>query len=275
MEVLETSTLADDLVFPESPRWYGGFLWISDVVDRKVHKIDLDGNTERVLTLSDQPSGLGFLPDGSLLVVSMSERLILRWHNNRLERHSDLSQSVNTDLNDMVVSNNGYAYVGNYGFDKDWRAACLSIVRPDGASEIVARELHFPNGCVLSEDGARLIVAETFGNKLTEFQVAPNGELGERREFADLQNVAPDGICLCSDGSVWVAAAARPEFLKVHEGGRISARVSVPGRQAIACALGGEDGQTLFCCTADEDFEARGPLRRTGRVEVANASKLN
>jgi sugar lactone lactonase YvrE len=173
----------------------------------------------------------------------------------------------------MVVDAAGRAYVGNFGFDLDAGAdpttANLVRVDPDGSISVAADDMRFPNGTVITPDGRTLVIAESLATRLTAFDIADDGSLSNRRVFADLGRVAPDGICLDADGNVWVANAVAPECLLVAAGGEVLDRVTTT-RPCYACMLGGDDRRTLFMLTAEESGEER-PAERTGRVEVAEA----
>ena len=269
------STLLDGLGFAEGPRWHDGRLWFSDMGTREVRTVDLDGRSETIVEVEQRPSGLGWLPDGSLLIVSMGDRRVLRWDGDALSEHADLSALVGHDCNDMVVDGRGNAYVGNAGFDfrsgaSDPRPAEVVLVRPDGSAEVVDREVVFPNGSVVTPDGGTLIVGETFGRRLTAFSIADDGTLRDRRTFAAMPDHMPDGICLDAEGAVWVADAAGGGCVRVREGGEITDRVDA-GRTCFACALGGPDRRTLFLLTADS-FSGAAIRSRTGRIEVTEVA---
>ncbi|MGY1846461.1 MULTISPECIES: SMP-30/gluconolactonase/LRE family protein [unclassified Blastococcus] len=265
-----TSVLADDLGFPEAPRWHAGRLWFSDFHDRVVRRMPAAGGPEVALELDDSPSGLGWLPGGDLLVVSMVRRALLRVGEDGTRVHADLTAVTRFRANDLLVDAAGRAYVSSFGFDLEGgdapEATDLVRVDPDGSVSVAAADVVFPNGMVLSPDGRTLVVAETYGARLTAFDVAPDGALSGRRVFAELPGVAPDGICLDAEGQVWVATARTPEVLRVRDGGEVTARVEVgSGSLSYACALGGEDGRTLFVCTAP----SWRPGPRAGRIEAA------
>jgi sugar lactone lactonase YvrE len=209
-----------------------------------------------------------------MLVVSMGERALLRVENGSATRHADLSGLVSADCNDMVVDGRGNAYVGNAGFDlrerpPKIRPAEVVLVKPDGSAQVVDNEVVFPNGSVVTPDGATLIVAESFGNKLTAFDIADDGTLSNRRTWADLPERAPDGICLDAEGAVWVANANAPECVRVAEGGEILTTVNTGERRCFACMLGGVDRRTLFLCVA-EGFSGDAMRRRTGAIEAVD-----
>ncbi len=264
--------LIDALVFPEGPRWRAGRLWLSDMHAGTVLAIDLDGRREIVARVAARPSGLGWLPDGRLLVVSMSDRKLLRLDPGGLALHADLAPFVAGDPNDMVVDDLGRAYVGNFGFDMNGGArpkpTCLVLVDPDGKTRIAAENLMFPNGTVITQDRRRLIVAESFGSRLTAFEVAPDGSLGGRRSFAELGSRTPDGVAIDAEDAVWASCFGQDEFVRVRDGGEITARIDVSGRRAVACALGGPDRRTLFLLTAETTLEDLAQGKSRGKVET-------
>ena len=261
------------LGFAEGPRWRDGRLWFSDMGAALVMAVDLDGRAEEIVAVPNRPSGLGWLPDGRMLIVSMADRRVLRLEGGRLELHADLSGMVSFDCNDMVVDGRGRAYVGNAGFDMRERpvtprATRLVLVTPQGETRVVDEQLVFPNGAAIDAQGRTLVVAETFGQRLTAFTVIDDGSLTDRRTFADLPGHAPDGICLDAEGAVWFADASGQACLRVREGGEVVDRVDT-GRGCFACALGGEDRRTLFLLTA-EAYSGAAIRSRTGAVEVVD-----
>jgi sugar lactone lactonase YvrE len=262
--------LLDGLVFPEGPRWHEGRLWFSDMHDQRVLAVDEGGAVEEIVRVEQRPSGLGWLPDGSLLVVSMWDRKVLRLDADGLAVHADLSALASFHCNDMVVDAQGRAYVGNFGFDLDAGdppcEAELILVHPDGRAEIAAPKLRFPNGSVITPDGRILVVGESFGACLTAFDIGDDGTLSGRRTWARLEGAVPDGICLDADGAIWVASPVSNEVLRVHEGGEVSARIPTD-RMAIACMLGGDDGRTLFILSAETTRAEEAPKLRSARIE--------
>jgi sugar lactone lactonase YvrE len=271
----DTLTLAEGLAFPEAPRWHDGALWFSDFYTHTVHRLEGDGTLAAVADVPGQPSGLGWLPDGRMLVVSMLDRCVLRLEGGRLVTHAALDALVSSPCNDMVVDAHGRAYVGNFGFDmfnrETPRPTVMVMVTPDGEARVVADDLLFPNGCVITPDGGTLIVAETFGRRLTAFDIAPDGSLGRRRVWADLGDASPDGICLDDAGAVWLASPPTGEFLRVHEGGEVSERIPVHG-QPIACALGGPERRMLFMVTGKVSKAPRALAERNGRILARNVA---
>lgn len=274
-------TLMDGLRFSEAPRWHEGRLWFSDFFRREVIALSPDGTAHVMFQLEgDSPSGLGWRPDGTLLVVSMHEQKLLAWDGASLSTVAELAGHVGGHCNDMVVDAQGRAYVGNFGFDlyagEAPRTTRLVRVDTDGSVHAVAEGLTFPNGMALTPDGHTLIVAETHANRLTAFDRDPaTGDLGARRVWADLPGVFVDGLCLDAQGAIWVANARGHEVLRVAEGGRVLQTVSSGAQRSYACMLGGEDGRTLYVCTAPGIGPDNGALRqgRIGcvRVDVPHA----
>jgi sugar lactone lactonase YvrE len=292
--VPEFTTLISGLSFTECPRWRDGRLYISDFYTHRVLAVAIDGTAETLAHVPQQPSGIGFLPDGRMLIVSMRDRKVLRREaNGSLVTHADLYGLAPWHLNDMLVDHDGRAWVGNFGFDLMGGAPrCTTVlicVEPDGTAKVVATGLGFPNGMVLTSDGRTLIVAESFMNRLSAFDVAV-GSLGERRTWAafgdppastddgEVRQVAvvPDGICLDMEGAVWVADAAHGRLIRVAEGGRILEERKTNGVGVFACMLGGDDGRTLFACVAPTFQEAEASANHRAsilmtRVEVPHA----
>ncbi len=271
--------LCDGLHFAEGPRWHAGKLWFSDFYDQAVKTVDTDGNVRTMLTVAEHPSGLGWLPDGRLLVVSMRDRRVLRLEDDELVEHANLSEIAEFYCNDMVVDALGRAYVGNFGFDlhaasrsgdfigalKAYKGATLARVDPDGSTHTAATGLRFPNGTVITPDGNTLIIAETLGSQLSAFDVRSDGSLHNQRVWAPLPGISPDGICLDAQGAVWVADARAPHCIRVGEGGAILGEVTTE-QNVYACMLGGDDGNTLFMLTADDSQPDIASAQRSGRI---------
>ena len=251
----ELELLVDGLDFGEGPRWHDGRLWYSDFYQHRVYAVSPRGARETILDLgSEQPSGLGWMPDGSLLVVAMTARRVLRMAHGEVTIHADLSEIATWHCNDMVVAADGTAYVGNFGWDIEHDrghplAATLAVVRPDGSVQSGPGDLLFPNGSVITPDGSTLVIAETFGGRFSAFPLDADGCPGEGREWAPVPGAAPDGCTLDSDGGIWFADAAGSGVVRVLEGGTITDRLPTP-QPAYACMLGGDDGRTLFILTA-------------------------
>ncbi len=271
--------LVDGIAFGEGPRWRGDRLFFSDIADHRVKSVSEAGDLAVELELgARRPSGLGWLPDGRLLVVSMRDRKLLRRETSgELTELADLSQWCGGDANDMVVDAAGRAYVGNIGFDLEdspmqIQPTHIVCVEPDGRARPVAEKVMCPNGMVIAQDGRRLIAAESAGGCLTAFDLEPDGSLARRRVFAALpKGVAADGICIDAEDAVWVASPMSQEFLRVHEGGRVSERISCAPSHAIACMLGGAGRRTLFAitCGTTHIAEAERAQPRSGRIQLA------
>jgi sugar lactone lactonase YvrE len=263
--------LLDRGTFFESPRWHEGRWWVSDFFSGSVLAVGTDGRAEEVLRLEGRPSGLGWLPDGSLLVVSMLDRRLLRRAaSGRLAVHAELEELCGGHANDLVVTAEGRAYVGNFGFDLDREEPSptrLVRVDPDGSAHEAAGGLLFPNGSVVSPDGRTLIVGETFGRRYTAFSIEADGTLAGRRLWADLRpaRIAPDGCALDAEGRIWAADARHGRCCRIAEGGAVLDEIAIPdGLRCFACMLGGADGRTLLLCAAP-DYD---PRRRTAAREA-------
>jgi len=259
-------------MFPEGPRWHRDKLWFSDMIGGQVLTVDMDGNAAVVVDVPQQPSGLGWLPDGRLLIVSMLDRRLLRLDSEGLVEVADLSHLASFHCNDMVVDHHGRAYVGNFGFNlngqKPFAPAEIILVTPDREARVVADEMAFPNGSVITPDEHTLIVAETFGSKLTAFDIETDGSLCHRRTWAQLDGAYPDGICLDAEGAVWVASpAGKIGVMRVREGGQISHHINVT-TQPYACMLGGSQRKTLFVLTAETINPEDARAKSTGRIET-------
>lgn len=263
--MVQVSTLADGFRFTEGPRWHQNRLWFSDMHDKKVWAVDIDGNKELMAEVPNEPSGLGWLPDGRLLIVSMMDHKLLRQDPEGLVVAADLSALTDQRCNDMVVDALGRAYVGNFGFDlhadEKPKATCLILAEPDGAVRVVAEELMFPNGTVITPDGKTLILGESFGARLTAFAIGDDGSLSDRRVWAQMESAVPDGICLDDEGAIWVASPVGNCVLRLAEGGEVLDRIDLD-RKAYACMLGGPDRRRLFICTS----EASHPDKTQGRT---------
>ena len=279
------STLISGYDYLEAPRWHDGRLWVSDFYIHQVIAADMDGRVETIAMVAGQPSGMGWLPDGRLLVVSMRDRKLLRREpDGSLVVHADLSGIAGGPVNDMVVDAQGRAYVGNFGFDlmggAPLETARLALVDPGGRVSVAAENLYFPNAIMITPDSRTLIVNETFGNRISAFDIKADGNLGPRRDWACFgplpqgreqaevfpqAKVAPDGGALDAEGAVWIADAIGNRVLRVAEGGRVLDEISTGKLGVFACMLGGPDRRTLFLCVAPDFHEHQ----RTNAREAA------
>ncbi|HEV3109165.1 MAG TPA: SMP-30/gluconolactonase/LRE family protein [Candidatus Binataceae bacterium] len=263
--------LVDNLCFGEGPRWHDGRLYYSDMHGHTVNAVDMNGRAEVIAEVAASPSGLGWLPDGRMLVVSMMDRRLMRLEDGALKLHADLSSLASSHLNDMVVDASGRAYVGNFGYDffkgETQKAAEVVMVEAGGAARIVARDMMFPNGSVIPPGGKTLIVGESMAHRLTEFDIAADGSLDNRRVWAELGDALPDGIALDAEGAIWVASPFTYELLRVKRGGDVAEQIKRE-QMPIACALGGPRRRTLFVLTSEtvEPNDCR--KKRSARVEM-------
>jgi len=273
MKELTTTVFADKFEFLEGPRWRGDRLWVSDMYGYKVYTLTIDGQRQAVADLPGKPSGIGFLPDGTPLIVSMHDRKIMKLVGGKLVLHADISELCPTEINDMVVDKKGNAYVGNIGFNltkgEKFKPTNFVLVTADGKAREVATDLSVPNGPVVTPDGKTLIVAESWAKRLTAFDIQADGSLANRRVFADLDSAAPDGICLDAEGAVWVACFNKDNFIRVLQGGEITHRIKVVDRFPVACTLGGPDGRTLFGLTFQGSIKDMGNGKSASRIEIA------
>jgi sugar lactone lactonase YvrE len=263
--------LADGLAFPEGPRWHEGKFYFSDMHAHQVLAVRPSGRREVVCEVPNRPSGLGWLPDGRMLVVSMTDRKLMRLDHDGLKTASDLMKLAPFDCNDMVVDARGRAYVGNFGFDlhngETPRGTTLVMVTPDGVARVVAEDMVFPNGMVITPDGKTLIVGESFAFRLTAFDIGEDGALSNRRVWANLQDRVPDGICLDAENTIWVACPTASEVIRVKQDGEVVERIKVE-TDAFACMLGGINGRTLFVATAPASDPEKCRATRGGRIEM-------
>lgn len=291
-------TVTSGMSYTECPRWHEGRLWFADFYTPAIYSMTETGEDLRTeVEVPAQPSGLGWLPDGRLVFVSMRDRKVMRRESDgSVVVHADVTDHVTGHPNDMVVDAEGRCWLGNFGFDlmngADIETASLLRIDPDGSVTEVARDLWFPNGIVVTPDGSTLIVDETFGNRISAFPIRSDGSLGERRDwarFGDLPStrvvaeavpqavLAPDGTCLDAEGCLWVADATGGRVCRVAEGGEILEEIW-PGSGVFACMLGGSDGRTLYLsCAPDFDEHARSAAReaeiRAVHVEVPHAGR--
>jgi sugar lactone lactonase YvrE len=270
--VTQLRTVVSGLAMGESPRWHDGRLWFSDMGTKVVTAVDLDGGTEVVAEVPGMPMGLGWLPDGTMLIVSSDGRLLQRGPDGVVSTRSDLTGLSRFPWSDMVVDGRGNAYIGNIGFDFSKRdgqpvagphPGTVALVSPDGTARIVADDTAFPNGMAVTPDNATLIVAESYANRLTAFDIDPGGGLSNRRLWADLGDGVPDGIWL-DEQAVWYADVPNQRCVLVREGGEVL-RTLEADRGCFACTLGGPDGRTLFVMAARWPDCMQGG-ERTGQV---------
>ena len=245
----ETQVLMEGIVFGEQPRWHEGRLWFSDWGANQVITVDPGGGHEVVATVASFPMCIDFLPDGRLLVVDSAQRRLLRRElDGSLVQHADLSGVSQKPWNDIVADDRGNAYVNTIGFDfpgGEFAPGLVVLVTPDGSVRQVAGDLAFPNGMAISPDGGTLIVAESYGNRLTAYDVGSDGGLGNRRVWADTPGDHPDGICMDADGAVWYADVGNKHCVRVRQGGEVLGTVDLD-RGAFACALSRADSPRLF-----------------------------
>jgi sugar lactone lactonase YvrE len=293
----ELTTLLEGGAFFEGPRWRDGRWWVSDFYRGIVSTVTPDGAEEVVLEVPEQPSGLGWMPDGSLLVVSRKDfRVLRRTPDGAVTEHADLSSMAEGHLNDMVVDTQGRAYVGNFGFDlmsgADPSSTDLFRIDPDGAVSVAASDLWFPNGTVIADDGRTLIVGETVAARYTQFTIADDGSLVDRTLWAQVEpepsfesfertleelRFAPDGCALDAEGCIWSADAVGGRVARLAPGGEIVETIRGPeGLGVFACMLGGDDGRTLLVCAAPDFLEHRRLDKReavllTATVDVPHA----
>lgn len=296
MSKYSLEVVVDGFHYLEGPRWHKGALWFVDFYTQGVYRVNDEGVAEKRVHIEQQPSGLGWLPDGRMLIVSMKDRKVMRLEaNGELVVHADIWQHCAGHANDMVVAPNGDAYVGNFGFDlmggADYKSAGLVLVKPDGSSQLVAKGLAFANGMVISADQKTLIVNELFGNKISQFTINEDGTLGDKRDFASFgelgdepnlgvrignAKILPDGLALDAEGAVWIADTLNQRAVRIAEGGEILETIDTAPEGVFAVALGGAEGNTLFMCAAPDWDEAARKAETKGRmlavrVEVGHA----
>jgi sugar lactone lactonase YvrE len=255
--------LADGLVFPEGPRWHGGRLWFSDMLDKRIFTLTEEGTLQKFAGFSGWSSGLGWDNSGHLLAVSMLDRTLLRLEDGRWRVYASLSHLSPHPFNDMIVSSSGRAYVGNMGYapftGEVMQPSFVAMVNPDGSSCVVAEGLCLPNGMALTAGGELLLLAETFAHRLLAFVVRRDGTLGPPDLFADLGSSAPDGICLDTHAGVWVALPLQRAVIRIGADGVRTHQIDMPGRTPVSCAVGGKRGSTLYICSC-RVFKERGMM---------------
>ncbi|HEY2087914.1 MAG TPA: SMP-30/gluconolactonase/LRE family protein [Mycobacterium sp.] len=256
--------LATGFCFGEGPRWFEGLLWFSDMLGEAVHTVTLSGSMTTLPLPGHAPSGLGFRPDGTLLIASTEDRRLLRYDGETVDTVADLSAVAPADLGDLVVDGHGRAYIGSQAFS----GGVILRVDPDDTVSVVARDLDFPNGMAITTDHRTLIVAESIGRRLTAFSIGADGALSDRRVFADGLDGPPDGICLDAEGGVWTAMTLAHQFERIVDGGEVTHRIDIGDRAAIACVLGGSAGRTLFMLSSSDAYPKRLIGTRLSRVDT-------
>lgn len=274
--MIAARTIASGFAYPEGPRWRDGHLWFADQHDETVHILAPDGARIDSFHVEGGPSGMGWLPGGDLLVVSMEGHKVLRRGGGGLSLHCDLGQIHRHLTNEMVVDADGRAYVGNIGFDFEAgdpvTPTMLVMVDRDGSPRVVADDLVCPNGTIVTPDGKTLIIAESLAHRLTAFDIAGDGSLSNRRVFAEMPGHVPDGICLDAEGCVWAASPFTNSVVRVREGGEIADTVTIEGAGAFACVLGGADGRDLYVCVANPSMRPETLEKRGGRIDLARVA---
>jgi sugar lactone lactonase YvrE len=245
--------LAKGFCFGEGPRWFEGLLWFSDMLGEAVHTVNLQGDMTTLPLAGHAPSGLGFRPDGSLLIASTEARKVLRYDGEVVTTVADLSDIAPASLGDMVIDDVGRAYVGSQAFE----GGVIVRVDPDDSATVVARDLDFPNGMVITPDRTTLIVAESIGRRLTAYTIGLDGSLSDRRIFADGLDGPPDGIALDAESGVWASMTLAKQFERIVEGGAVTERIDMGDRTAIACTLGGPERRTLFLLSSTDAYPQR------------------
>jgi sugar lactone lactonase YvrE len=269
----EPNCVLDGGRYFEGPRWHAGRLWFVDCMDRTLLSLAPSGECEQHAKFDDTPCGLGVLPDGRLIVLTMFRKRLLTYSDGQLSLYADLSEIAAGTIDDMIIDGLGRAYVGDLGFDLPpppdrGPVGRIILVAPDGAMRVVADGLRFPNGIAVSADNSRLVVAEMDGEGLADYDIRADGGLDFRRRLGSLRS--PDGICLDRDGAVWVAAFDEDAFIRLDGGGRELQRIEVPGRRAIACVLGGPSRRTLFCLSAATSYEELRQRKSSARIDVVD-----
>jgi sugar lactone lactonase YvrE len=266
------TALADGFSFGEGPRWFEGLLWLSDMLGEAVHTVTLDGSVTTLNLPGHAPAGLGFRPDGTLLIVSTERRAVLRYDGDAVTEVADLSGIARANLGDMVVDAAGRAYIGSQARE----GGIIARLDPDDSVTVVADDLDFPNGMAITPDGGTLIVAESIGRRLTAYDIDGGGGLSGRRVFAEGLDGPPDGIALDEAGGVWTSMTLAHQFERIVDGGVVTDRIDIGERAAIACMLGGPDRHTLFLVTTPDAYPqrlvgTRGSYVETVRVEIPGA----
>lgn len=267
---LKPELLIGGLTFPECGRWHEGKLWFSDVDEGRIKTLDLSGRCDAVVEIPGFAAGLGWAPNGNLLIVGASERKLFRWDGAVLNEHADLCGLGQTLFNDMVVRGNGEAYVGTVSHDllsgAEPTPACIALVRNDGTSQLVADGLALPNGMVITPDGRTLICGETLGARYTAFDIEEDGILSNARLWAEVPGETPDGCCLDAEGAVWCSSFASRSVVRVLPGGALTDRIPVTNTNPYGCMLGGAERRTLFILCADTHERPKTLELKSGKI---------
>jgi sugar lactone lactonase YvrE len=248
--------LVNGFCFGEGPRWFEGLLWFSDMLGEAVHTADMRGSLTTLPLPGHSPSGLGFRPDGSLLIASTEDRQVLRYDGETVVTIADLADLAPASLGDMVVDDAGRAYIGSQA-SQALGGGVIVRLDPDDSATVVAEDLDFPNGMVITPDRKTLIAAESIGRRLTAFTIGDDGALSDRRVFADGLDGPPDGIALDAEGGVWTSMTLAHQFERITAGGAVTDRIDMGERVAIACALGGPERRTLFLLSSTDAYPQR------------------
>ena len=269
------TTLLDGGRYFEGPRWHSGRLWFVDCMARALLSVNLAGERTEHATFDDTPCGTGVLPDGRIVVLTMNKKQLLAFADGRLSLYADLTAVAKGTIDDMIIDGRGRAWVGDLGFNMPpppdrGAVGRIILVMPDGSARVVAEGLRFPNGIAVSADHRRLVVAEMDGGTLADYDIAADGALRLRDRIGRMQ--APDGICLDRDGAVWVASFTEDAYIRVGRDGKELQRIAVPGRRALACALGGPDRKTLFCLSAATSYEELRQRKSSSRIDVVTVA---
>ena len=274
--VVHPLLLTEAVAFGESPRWHGDRLWFSDAHDYALKTVELDGTVTRVAELAGRPAGMGFMPDGRLLIATALDRK-LNWVSpaGEVTPACDLGGIATGILNDMVVDGQGRAYVGDVGYDPAGDGAPqpgrVILFTEAAGAEVAASDVTFPNGCAVTPDGAHFYISETLAGRVTRFTIAADGRLGGREVFAALDS-PPDGLCLDGDDGVWIGQPLAGRFVRLAADGTVDQEIASPAPFAVACVFGGEDRSTLFLCSADTDLDRLRHGDSQGRIDMLTAN---
>jgi sugar lactone lactonase YvrE len=264
-------TLLDGGRYFEGPRWHDGRLWFVDCMARTLLSVNLSGERQEHATFDDTPCGTGVLPDGRIVVLTMNKKQLFAFADGRLSPYADLAGVAAGTIDDMIIDGLGRVYVGDLGFHMPpppdrGAVGRILLVMPDGSARVVAEGLRFPNGIAVSADHKRLVVAEMDGACLADYDIEADGALRFRSRLGRMND--PDGICLDRDGALWVASFSEDAFIRLGRNGEELQRIAVPGRRALACALGGADRKTLFCLSAATSYEELRQRKSSSRIDV-------